>query len=223
MTERAHPLHDRSVGEIAARLSGASSIFRQFGIDFCCQGHVMLKDAANHRSFDLDELETALDALDPAAPQPVPQETDALIDHIQTCYHDVHRQQLPELIALSRKVETVHVNHPNVPAGLAETLQHIWGELEVHMKKEELKVFPAMRRQGADPLFGPIREMRHDHNGHAAFLDQIGRLTDDCTPPRDACRSWQALYAGVAQFRADLIEHVHLENNVLFPRFEKAG
>ncbi|WP_299364646.1 iron-sulfur cluster repair di-iron protein [uncultured Paracoccus sp.] len=223
MTERAHPLHDQSVGEIAARLAGASNVFRRFGIDFCCQGHVSLKDAANHRSSDLDELETALDALDPSAPQPVPQETGALIEHIKTCYHDVHRQQIPELIALSRKVEAVHVNHPNVPAGLAETLQHVWGELEVHMKKEELMVFPAMLRQRAGSLAEPIREMRHDHNDHAAFLDQIGRLTDDYTPPQDACRSWRTLYDGVAQFRADLMEHVHLENNVLFPRFETAA
>lgn len=97
-----------------------------------------------------------------------------------------------------------------LPAGLAETLRHVWGQLEVHMKKtKELMVFPAMRRQRAGPLTGTIREMRHDHNDHAAFLDQIVHLTDDYTPPQDACRSWQALHAGVAQFRADLMEHVH--------------
>ena len=116
MTDRAHPLHDQSVGEIAARLAGASNVFRRFGIDFCCQGHVSLKDAANHRNFNLDELEAALEALDPSAPQRVPQETGALINHIKTCYHDVHRQQLPELIALSRKVEAVH-DEPSECAG----------------------------------------------------------------------------------------------------------
>ncbi len=88
MTETSHPLHSQSVGEIAARLPGASGIFRRFGIDFCCHGNVSLKDAANDRSLNLDELEAALDELDPAAPSQAPQETDALIDHIQTCYHD---------------------------------------------------------------------------------------------------------------------------------------
>lgn len=110
-----------------------------------------------------------------------------------------------------------------MPAGLAETLKQIWCEMEVHMEKEELLLFPAMRRQATDRITPPIREFRHDHNDHATFLDQIARLTDEYTLPEDACRSWQALYTGAAQFRADLMEHIHLENNVLFPRFEGAA
>ena len=223
MSETTHPLHGRSVGEIAAVLPGASTIFRRTGIDFCCQGHVSLEDAARRRRLDLERLEAALGALDPAAPQPVPQETDALIDYIQTRYHDGHRQQIPELIELSRKVEVVHVNHLNVPAGLAETLQMFGDELEVHMQKQETILFPAMRKKANDRPTLSIREMRHDYNDHADFLDQIARLTDDYTPPDDACHSWKALYAEVAKFRADLLDHVHLESNVLFPRFEAAA
>lgn len=220
MTKTANPLYRQNVGEIAAKRAGASGVFRRFGIDFCCQGHASLEDAANHRNLDLAELEQALDALDPVAAPEAPQETGALIDHIQNRYHDIHRQQFSELIELSARVESVHVNHPKVPAGLAETLKQIRGELEVHMKKEELLLFPAMRRKTMDRISPPIREFRHDHDDHATFLDQIARLTDDCTLPEDACRSWQALYAGVSQFRTDLMEHIHLENNVLFPRFE---
>jgi len=213
-------LHDRTVGQIAAQLPGASGVFRRFGIDFCCHGDVPLAEAANRRNLDLGALETALSALDPAAAPDAPQDTGALIDHIQTRYHATHRQQIPELIELSRKVEAVHANHPEVPRGLSDALHRIWGELEVHMKKEELVLFPAMRRQAADRLAVPISEMRHDHDDHGAFLDQVAQLTHDYTPPQDACRSWQALYAGAAQLKADLMEHIHLENNVLFPRFE---
>lgn len=220
MTQTANPLLNQSVGEIAAQLPGASGVFRQFGIEFCCQGHISLADAANYGNLDMAQLEAALAALDPAATPEAPQETGALIDHIQTRYHNVHRQQIPDLIELSSKVEAVHVNHPKVPAGLAETLKQIWGEMEVHMKKEELLLFPAMRRQATDRIATQIREFRHDHNDQAMFLDQIARLTDDYTLPEGACRSWQALYAGAAQFRTDLTEHVHLENNILFPRFE---
>lgn len=220
MTETAQKWHDRRVGEIAAHLPGASAVFRRFGIDFCCQGHALLTDAVQHRNLDLEQVEGALERLDPAAAPVAPQETVALIAHIQSRYHDVHRQQIPELIELSRKVEAVHVNHPQVPAGLAEILQRVRGELEVHMKKEELMLFPLMRRQAEAPFSEPIRQMRHDHDEHAAFLDHVARLTDDLTPPEDACASWQALYAGLAQFETDLVEHIHLENNILFPRFE---
>lgn len=221
MIEATPILHDRSVGDIAAQLPGASGVFRRFGIDFCCQGHMPLADTAKRRGLDLGELETALGGLDSAAEPEAPRETDALIDHIQARYHDVHRQQFPELIELSGKVESVHINHPKAPLGLAGALQQIREELEVHMKKEELTLFPAMRKQAADRLAVPIREMRHDHNEQATFLDRIARLTDNYTLPEDACRSWQALYAGAARLRVDLIEHIHLENNVLFPRFEK--
>lgn len=222
MAEVIHNLPDQRVGRIAAQLPGASAVFRRLGIDFCCQGHALLKDAVSHRNLDLAEVERTLEALDPAAAPQVPSETGALIDHIQTRYHDVHRQQIPELAELSQRVESVHVNHPQVPAGLAETLRQARGELEVHMKKEELMLFPVMRRQAAIRLAEPLREMRHDHNDHAMLLDQIKRLTDNCTPPADACGSWRALYTGVAQFQTDLMEHIHLENNILFPRFEAA-
>ena len=219
MTQTEH-MQDESVGSIAARLAGASAVFRRYGIDFCCQGHAPLKEAANHRRLDLAEVENALAALDASESPQVPDESDALVEHIQTHYHDVHRRQLGELIELSRKVEAVHVTHREVPAGLAETLTRVREELEVHMKKEELMIFPAMRRRRPGSLSERIREMRHDHDDHARFLDQIARLTDDYTPPEGACRSWRSLYAGAAQFRDDLVEHVHLENNVLFPRFE---
>lgn len=222
MTAPAFPLHDQHVGEIAARLAGATGVFRRFGIDFCCHGGVPLFEAANRRGLDLGELETALGALDPAAAPEAPQETEALIAHIEHRYHDIHREQIPELIALSRKVETVHAGKPGVPAGLADALEEVWNALTVHMRKEELLIFPAMRRQAEGRLHTPISDLRCDHDDQGAFLERMAELTDAYTLPAGACRSWQALYAGAMQLRSDLMEHIHLENNVLFPRFESA-
>ena len=220
LVETMEPLRLRNVGDIAAHVPGATDVFRRFGIDFCCHGDVPLDEAARRRGVDVDILVDALSALDGTHASERPQDAGALIDHILTRYHEVHRRQMPELIALSRRVEQVHAGKPGVPAGLADMLQHALGELEVHMRKEELILFPAMRRQGAGPLDGPIGQMRHDHVDHGHVLERIAELTGDFTVPEGACATWRALYADAAQLRDDLIEHIHIENNVLFPRFE---
>ncbi|MDO5758570.1 MAG: DUF542 domain-containing protein, partial [Rhodobacterales bacterium] len=130
------------VGRIAARLPGATGVFQRYNIDFCCHGDVPLNEAAERLGLDVTQISTELAALDETAAPAAPQETGALIDHIQTRYHAVHRRQLPDLVALSRKVEKVHASHPDVPAGLADLMQQMIGEMEVHMKKEELLLFP---------------------------------------------------------------------------------
>ena len=87
------------------------------------------------------------------------------------------------------------------------------------MAKEELILFPAMKQSMAAGLDMPIARMRHEHDDHGAHLRELDRLTNGVTAPADACRTWQALYAGLAKLTDDLMEHIHLENNVLFPRF----
>ena len=214
------PLRHRNVGEIAANLPGATGVFRRSGIDFCCHGDVPLDEAARRRGIAVDTLVEELSALDGSESSPLPEDTDTLIDHILSRYHEVHRRQVPELIMLSRRVEQVHAGKAGVPAELADMLQRALGELEVHMRKEELILFPAMRRQGTGPLDGPGAQMRHDHVDHGVALERMTELTDDFTVPVGACRTWRALYAGAAQLRDDLTEHIHIENNILFPRFE---
>ncbi len=210
----------QSVGHIAAHLPGATGVLLQFDIDLRTHGEMTLQEAADRRGLDLEQITDALAALDTSAGPEAPQETSALIEHIQTRYRETHRRQLPELLALSRKVETVHADHPEVPAGLADLLEQMIGDMEVHMKKEELILFPAMRNRSAGGLGAPISQMRHDHDDHDRDLQHVHALTGGCIPPEDACQTWQALYAGLAQFKADLTEHIHLENNILFPRFE---
>ncbi|MFV0514452.1 MAG: hemerythrin domain-containing protein [Jhaorihella sp.] len=149
-----------------------------------------------------------------------PQDTSELIDHIQSRYHDTHRRELPEIATLSEKVERVHHDHPQVPKGLGELLRRLIGEMEVHMKKEELILFPAMRAGGGPGIKNPIAVMRADHDDHEESVAEIRRITGDLALPEGACRSWTALYEGTQKFLDDLDAHMRLENDVLFPRFE---
>lgn len=144
----------------------------------------------------------------------------ALTRHIETRFHVRHREQLPALVALAEKVETVHFGDDHAPEGLAELLQQMIGALEVHMKKEELILFPAIRRGGGPGIATPIAVMRADHDDHAREVAEIRRLTGDLHLPQGACRTWTALYTGLEEFLADLAEHIRLENDVLFPPFE---
>jgi len=223
MTTLANDLLARhaTVGEIAAALPGATDIFRRFGMDFCCKGNVALEDSARQRGVDVAEVERALSALDGAIDrEAAPTATPALIDHILAHYHETHRRELPELVRLASKVEEVHVGKAGVPTGLAALLERMRSELEQHMCKEELILFPAMKLRAPGQMLGaPIACMRHEHDDHGEHLRALGRLTNGITLPAGACRTWQVLYAGLAKLENDLMQHIHLENNVLFPRF----
>ncbi len=218
-------LRERTVGDIAATLPGATAVFRKYRIDFCCNGDLALDSAAQRRGVDPDELERALKALGTGAGEAAASaamDSDELIDHIQARYHEAHRRALPELIALSRKVEAVHREHPKVPAGLSDALRQMQLELERHMANEEAILFPAMRQWAKGKFDIPTAAFRHDHDDQGTQIRLLESLTDDFALPEGACRSWQALYVGTARLAEELMEHIHLENNVLFPRFAAA-
>ncbi|OLO12510.1 hypothetical protein BTW10_03320 [Chromohalobacter japonicus] len=137
-----------------------------------------------------------------------------LIDHILARYHAIHRQQLPELIRLARRVEQVHDTHVQCPRDLADHLEELHQALESHMQKEESVLFPRIKRGGA--ARGPIAVMRFEHDEHHEALDQVMVLTRDLQAPADACTTWRALYDGLREFREDLVQHMQLENDVLF-------
>jgi len=144
-----------------------------------------------------------------------------LIDHILERYHAVHRAQLPELIRLASRVEAVHREHPQVPVGLAELLETMEQELLQHMAKEEQILFPALKSGGNPFVVQPIAMMRSEHLAHGVMLERLAELTHGAIPPAGACNTWRTLYAGIAQFRDDLVSHIDLENNVLFAQFDK--
>ena len=212
--------HDRTVGDIATHLAGATAIFRRHKIDFCCGGDIPVAVAARRRDLDIASLEAELGGLANTPPD-APHGTAALVTHILARFHETHRRELLELIKLARRVEAVHREHPQAPHGIVDLLERAAAELDEHMAKEEQVLFPAMQAGFRGSLDMPIRVMRNDHDGHAKIAHALEEMTQGFAPPADACRSWQALYAGAQKFVTDLTEHIHLENNVLFPRFER--
>ncbi|WP_346796021.1 iron-sulfur cluster repair protein YtfE [Halomonas sp. Bachu 37] len=214
-------LLDQSVGRIALSLPGATRIFHAHHIDFCCGGRITLREAAQRAGLQPDQLVAELDSLSANASNEHDwrdASDDALIDHILTRYHDVHRQQLPELTRMARRVEQVHGDRDSCPHGLADLLTDIHQEMESHMQKEEQILFPMLRRDLGAQAQGPITVMRHEHDDHGASLEHLMMLTDGINPPKGACTTWRALYAGLREFRDDLMQHIHLENNLLFER-----
>ena len=211
---------DQQIGQIAVQVPGATAVFRRLKLDFCCGGQVSLSQAAADKGLDPSAVLAELAALQRSDAVPEAASPSALIDHIVARYHDVHRAQLPELVRMARRVEAVHRNNPDVPAGLADLLEGISEELQSHMLKEEQVLFPMLKSGGTPMVVHPIGMMRAEHVDHGEALDQLNALTNDATPPLGACNTWRALYAGIAQLGDDLIHHIHLENNVLFPQFE---
>jgi regulator of cell morphogenesis and NO signaling len=144
----------------------------------------------------------------------------ALTRYIETRYHARHREQLPELAEMAERVEVVHFGEEDVPEGLSVILHRMNAEMEVHMKKEELILFPAIRKGGGPGTQNPIAEMRANHDDHAADLAEIRRLTAGMVVPEGACGTWTALYARLKEFVDELEEHMRLKNESLFPQFE---
>lgn len=183
---------------------------------------------AHHQNIGRVEARyTAPATLEPqTAPQaeasPVPTEPGALIEHILTRFHEVHRQQLPVLIQLAAKVEAVHADHAEAPRGLTDLLTSMHSELLAHMEKEETILFPMLARGGSSFVTHPICVMMSEHEEHARGLAQLMALTHQATPPGDACRTWVQLCTATRQFAEDLKAHIQLENRVLFPQFDKS-
>ena len=211
---------EQSLGELARTIPGATRIFHTHRLDFCCGGKKTLGEAAGHRGLDPHRIADELKALRASAGtggqdwSAVDSET--LIAHILSRFHDRHREQLPELIRLARRVEQVHGDRPECPRGLANHLEGMLQELATHMLKEEQILFPMLMHTSPAAVGSPIAVMRHEHDQHGETLRTLEALTDDITPPADACNTWRALYTGLRQLRDDLMEHIHLENNILF-------
>jgi len=212
-------LPDQTLGSLASAIPGATRIFQDLQLDFCCGGGKSLAEAVQERGLDLPAVLATLRGLEagPGTGVDVNSFTpDQLVAHIVTHFHERHRVQLPELIRLSRRVEHVHAGRPGCPAGLADALEELQQELESHMMKEEQVLFPMLARGLQGQAQAPIAVMRFEHEQHGNALDGLMRLTDNITIPANACNTWRALYGGLKAFREDLMQHIHLENNVLF-------
>jgi regulator of cell morphogenesis and NO signaling len=204
---------------VALRYPSASRIFRQHKLDFCCGGKRSVADACTDRGIDATSLLQEIEANEtkPSIDWPA-RPVAALIDHILVNFHEAHRRELPDLIALARKVERVHAEKQTVPVGLADHLVGMQQALELHMQKEELVLFPAIVRGQGRSLVAPTRQMELEHEEHALNLQRLRELAGGFVPPPEACTSWRALLLRCEQLEADVMAHVHLENHVLFPR-----
>jgi regulator of cell morphogenesis and NO signaling len=225
-----------TVGSLAAGIPGATKIFDSVHIDYCCHGARSLADACADAGLDSDELIAELeraasrgDRSDEARWGGKP--LTALMKHIVEHHHTYTRERLARLEKLSRRVLTVHGDaHPELMA-LHNLIEAIDGDLRPHMTKEEIILFPyieeleASRRAGRGRPFapfgtdhGPVRAMMHEHDHVGGLIHELRALTHDYSPAPDACASWKALYSGLQALEHDLVEHMHLEANLLFPR-----
>lgn len=212
---------DWQLGQIATQVPGATSILFGHKINFCCNGHKTLKEVLAKKGLNEQELDTALEALasrNNASQDWSEKPNKDIIDHILSRYHQVHREQLPELIRLAARVETVHGNHELCPNGLANHLTNMKQELEQHMHKEESILFPMLTTDFPPMVQGPISVMLSDHEGHIKDIEKIYVLTQDLIPHAQACNTWRALYLGLQEFVSDINMHIHIENNILFAR-----
>jgi regulator of cell morphogenesis and NO signaling len=211
----------QTVGDVAAAYPLAVRVFDRYGIDFCCGGARDLVEACAAAGISvkalLDEVRregVASDAPESWRGRPLGQ----LIDHILERYHRPLDTELPRLEALAAKVLAAHgPKDPERFTALLQAFQGLRAELEPHMAKEEQVLFPWIRSGRGQSAGPPIRVMLMEHDSAAEYLAQLRKLTDDYKVPAEACPTWRALYEGLEAFETELKQHIHLENNVLFP------
>lgn len=223
--------HD-SVGTLVVNRPARAIVFERFGIDYCCGGKRPLDEVCAERGLDLDKIRQALENCDQANQSP--EETDwakeslaDLADHIIRNHHDYLREELPRLATLLEKVAAVHgARHPEMPV-CRDIFWSFKAGLEAHMQKEETILFPLVRvlESGkhvtpfhCGSIANPIRvmESEHDHAGDA--LTRMRELTNGFRAPPDGCTTFGVLMHGLKRLEADMHQHVHKENNILFPR-----
>lgn len=216
---------EQPLGALARDIAGVTALFHRHGLDFCCGGQRSLRDAATLKGLDPESIAAEIEACrkQPQSDQPDWSEVESaeLIEHILNRFHQVHREQLPEMIRLADRVERVHGERSDCPRGLAQHLLSMQDELLMHMEKEEQVLFPLLAGGGNRMVLGPIQVMRREHDDHAEALARLVELCHGLEAPADACNTWRALYRLVSAFRFDLMEHIHLENNILFARPEE--
>lgn len=229
-------LETKTVRDLAVEIPGATRVFEKFGIDYCCGGTRSLTDACAAAGITFDEVVKSLELQTPSLEQTIEPDfqkstLEMLINHIVTKHHEFTRQEMTRINALLEKVCMVHgENHPEL-----FKIQLLFGELaadlETHMEKEERVLFPYVVRMEVAatqqvPLFrppfgtvaNPVRMMMLEHDRAGELLKGIRTLSSNYVPPSDGCISYQTLYGALDELEKDLHQHIHLENNILFPR-----
>ena len=225
----------QTVREIALEQPTAVRVFEQFGIDYCCGGRKPLAEACAARNLEIDSV---LAALEEAEKKPgieienwADKSLESLSSHIVAKHHAYVKRELPRLAQLAEKVVNRHGSTKPELLEIANALMQLDEELTEHLAKEEAILFPyisaleqSVSLGAARPnnCFGavanPIAMMTQEHDAAGSLLSEIRRLSGDFTTPEDACPTFHAFYDGLREFEQDLHQHIHLENNILFPR-----
>lgn len=228
---------EKTVRELALENAGATRLFEKFGIDYCCGGNRTLEQACHAAHISVDQVLKSLDevALPPTANAESPnwqtEPTGDLISHIMNTHHKYTRDAIARLTPLFAKVCSVHgANHPDL-LELRDLFTGLAQELTTHLMKEERVLFPYIvhmeeavveKSPVLPPFFGTVQTsvsmMEHEHNSAGNALCAMRKISGGYATPSDACVSYQALYQALAELEADLHQHIHLENNILFPR-----
>lgn len=225
----------RSVGSIVSDNFAAARIFKYFGIDFCCGGSISLSEACRMAGVEVESVVAALseglaesEAAIPFAKWP----TDLLIDYVLKIHHRNIRDNGPQLLTDIEKVAAVHGDRHAELDQLVTLFRQSLDDLENHLQKEEQVLFPycyelfAAQMEGSrhQPMHcgtvaNPIRVMLREHNDEGTRYKYIRNLMNDFRAPEDACPTYRLMLADLEAFMDGLFEHIHIENNILFPRF----
>lgn len=225
-------MSERTVGEIVAENPSQARVFQSLAIDFCCQGGRTLREACERKGIAVDSVIEQLEAAaaEPSGPMENPAQLPpvALIEHILDKHHAYLRAELPRIHAMAERVAKVHGGHTPSLVEVYDVFCEMADELASHMMKEEQILFPAIQAMVAGhavmPLDGPVACMLKEHDDAGQALARMRELTNGFTPPPEACNTYRALFAGLAELEEDLHRHIHLENAVLFPQaMEMAG
>lgn len=222
---------ETTVGEIVRAVPARSRVFENLGIDYCCGGKKPLAEACRAKNLDPATVVVMLAALEGAANGPAADSDTMtmteLCDHIESVHHGYLREELPRLDFMTRKVAAVHGDHEPRLLEVRRVFEAFNAEMTAHTQEEDTTVFPAIRQlesasgdKGAAvaQLKEAFAKLEAEHENAGAALAQFKALTDDYTPPEWACNTFHALYDGLEKLEKRTHQHVHQENNVLFPR-----
>jgi regulator of cell morphogenesis and NO signaling len=224
---------DKTVRDLASTNPSAARTFESFGIDYCCGGERSLAQACSAAKVSVEEVMRALEQT-PAKGDDRDWQSASLtelVKHIIEKHHAYVRAEIPRLIALLAKVVRVHrLNHAELEK-IELSFRALAEELTLHLLKEERMLFPYIEqledaaksgRRPVPAMFGtvqnPVRMMAMEHDSAGQLLRKMREVTNGYTVPEDGCMSYRLLYRALPEFEADLHEHIHLENNILFPR-----
>jgi regulator of cell morphogenesis and NO signaling len=211
------------IGQIATEYPLATRVFARHGIDFCCGGGKPLGQVCEQKGIEvaqvIAEIEKEVSTTDEPQVRWDQAPLEALIEHILDTYHAPLREELPRLEAMAEKVLKVHGDKdPEMFSGLVRVFAGLKNELDQHMAKEEQILFPMILSGQGASASGPVSVMEQEHDSAGEALRRIRELTHDYQVPDEACTTWRALWHGLAELEAAMHRHIHLENNILFPR-----